>query len=82
MQAISLNTERFTADQYVNDVAAAEILGLSRSYMRKLRVFGGGPRFSSLGANGRGAVRYCVADLRAWARERSATSTTEAAAHA
>jgi hypothetical protein len=69
----------YQPQQFISDGEAAALLGLSHSYMRKLRVFGGGPRYSCLGANGRGAIRYRVADLLAWAEERSATSTSDAA---
>lgn len=60
-------------DRYIPDEAAAELLSLSRSYLRKLRVYGGGPRFSTLGR----AVRYRVGDLHAWAQSKTATSTSE-----
>jgi hypothetical protein len=59
-------------DRYVGDAEAAQILGLSRSYLRQLRVNGGGCRFSTFGR----AVRYRVSDLYAWATSKSSTSTT------
>lgn len=61
-------------DRYIDDRAASELLGLSRSYMRQLRVKGGGPRFSKLSAK---AIRYRVADLLSWAEARSVSSTSE-----
>ena len=69
------NTEvRATAtDRYVDDLEAAEILGLSRSYLRQLRLKGGGCRFSSFGR----AVRYRLSDLHAWAASKTATSTSD-----
>jgi hypothetical protein len=61
-------------DRYVTDVVAAEILGLSRSYLRQCRVSGRGPTFSRLGER---AIRYRVGDLLEWA-ERHARSSTSA----
>lgn len=60
-------------DRYVDDAEAGEILGLSRSYLRQLRLKGGGPRFCSFGR----AIRYSVAELHAWATSKSASSTSE-----
>ena len=54
---------------------AADMLGLSRAYLRNLRVSGGGCRFSKFGR----AVRYRVGDLLAWANDNSASSTSEVA---
>lgn len=62
------------SDQYVDDREAGSILGLSRSYMRQLRVKGGGPKFSKLSAK---AIRYRVSDLLSWAEARSVSSTSE-----
>ncbi len=65
----------FHPDQWIDDRAVAQFLGLSRTYVRQLRVSGGGPRFSRFGAK---AVRYRVADVMAWAKDKPAgTSTTE-----
>lgn len=60
-------------DRYVDDVEASNVLGLSRTYMRQLRLTGDGPRFAKFGR----AVRYRVADLFTWAESRSATSTSQ-----
>ena len=60
-------------ETYIGTVAAAKILGISASYMRKLRHHGGGPRFYKIGAR----VLYLESDLRAWAQTRSAKSTSE-----
>lgn len=60
-------------DRYVDDAEAAPILKLSRSYLRQLRLKGGGPRFSTFGR----AVRYRVSDLFTWAESKSATSTSD-----
>lgn len=51
------------------------MLGLSRAYLRNLRVSGGGCRFSKFGR----AVRYRVGDLMAWANDNAVQSTSEAA---
>ena len=48
------------SDQFIDDRNAASMLGLSRSYMRQLRVSGVGPRYSRLSAK---AIRYRVGDL-------------------
>lgn len=61
-------------ERYVSDHDAAALLGLSRSYLQKLRVRGGGPRFSKIAA---GAVRYRVTDLHAWMDSKAAMSTSE-----
>jgi len=69
------NTEAHTTspDRFVDDAVASEMLGLSRSYLRQLRVTGGGPRFSAFGR----AVRYRLSDLFAWAGSKSVASTSE-----
>ena len=64
-----------TYDRYIDDREAADMLGLSRAYLRNLRVSGGGCRFSKFGR----AVRYRVGDLLAWANDNSASSTSEVA---
>jgi excisionase family DNA binding protein len=53
--------------------SAARQLGLSRSTLEKLRVFGGGPRYLKLGRN----VRYRHQDLQDWLAERVFSSTSE-----
>lgn len=42
--------------------AAAEYVGLSKSSLDKLRIYGGGPEFSKIGR----AVVYSTLDLDAW----------------
>ncbi|QQS10735.1 MAG: DNA-binding protein [Rhodospirillales bacterium] len=55
------------------DTAGAEaIVGLSASTLEKKRCTGGGPPFVKYGK----AVRYRVADLRAWAAAHVVTSTS------
>lgn len=62
------------SDRFVDDRAAADLLGLSRSYLRQLRVQGGGPVFCRLGAK---AIRYRVGDLVDWAISKRTSSTSE-----
>lgn len=56
--------------------SAARRVGLSKSTLDKMRVFGGGPRFAKLGSR---RVAYDIADLDAWVAERLRNSTSEAA---
>ena len=60
-------------DRYINDREAADLLGLSRTYVRQMRLSGDGPRFFNFGR----AVRYRLTDLHAWAEARAMTSTSE-----
>ncbi len=53
--------------------AAATYVGLSKSTLEKLRVYGGGPPFVRLG---RRAVGYDVSALDAWLNSRVAASTS------
>ena len=62
------------AAAFIDDREAATFLGLSRSYMRQLRVAGGGPRFYRISAK---AIRYKRSDLSEWAEARAATSTSD-----
>ena len=57
-------------ERLVNDVTAAEILGLSVITLRNWRCLGKGPRYLKL--NGR-AIRYRVSDLLAWAEQYTVT---------
>lgn len=61
-----------TVDRYIDEIEAARILSLSRSYIRQLRLRGGGPRFCTFGR----AVRYPLGELLAWARTRLVSSTS------
>jgi predicted DNA-binding transcriptional regulator AlpA len=74
MSQINSHEAAAEPSRYVDDRAAADLLGLSRSYMRQLRVKGGGPRYSKLSAK---AIRYRVEDLHAWAEAKSVGSTSE-----
>jgi excisionase family DNA binding protein len=52
---------------------AAEYLGVGVSTLNKLRISGGGPSYSKLGAT----VLYDAADLDAWAEARKVCSTSQ-----
>lgn len=52
---------------------AARYMGMSKSNLEKLRVFGGGPKYLKL----RHLVRYRPADLDEWMNERLVSSTSE-----
>jgi excisionase family DNA binding protein len=54
---------------------AAARFKVSKSFLAKWRVFGGGPRFVRIGR----AIRYAEADLVAWLAKRQRTSTSEPA---
>lgn len=58
----------------LNTAAAARHVGVSKSTLEKLRVYGGGPRYLKLGR----LVRYRLSDLEHWLGERLAASTSEA----
>lgn len=53
--------------------AAAKYLGMSKSNLEKLRVFGGGPKYLKL----RHLVRYRVQELDEWMNARLVASTSE-----
>ena len=53
---------------------AAERLGLSPSFLNKLRCTGGGPPFIKIGRR----VLYAERDLEAWAASRRRRSTSDA----
>ena len=53
--------------------AAARYLGMSKSNLEKLRVFGGGPKYLKL----RHLVRYRVQELDEWMNARLVSSTSE-----
>jgi hypothetical protein len=61
---------------FTNTKGAAKHLACSASYLEKLRVTGGGPRYLKIGK----AVRYKLADLNAFAGAREHGSTSEYAA--
>ena len=53
---------------------AARHLRVSKSYLDKLRVYGGGPAFLRIGKR---KILYAVSDLDAWAASRRYGSTSE-----
>jgi excisionase family DNA binding protein len=55
--------------------SAARLLGVSKSFLDKKRVRGGGPRFCKLGQR----VRYRAADISAWLEAGQRESTSETA---
>lgn len=61
------------SDTFLNTAEAAHRLGVSASYLNKLRLTGGGPVFVKLGAK----VVYDLADLTAWVSARRRTSTSQ-----
>lgn len=60
----------------LDTVAAAAHLHLSRQYLEKMRLVGGGPVFLKLGR----AVRYRRIDLDAWLDAQVRTSTSDCGA--
>ncbi|MGB3882263.1 MAG: helix-turn-helix domain-containing protein [Diaphorobacter nitroreducens] len=59
--------------RYLTNEEAAEYLRLSPRTLEKQRVLGGGPKFRKFGRR----VMYAVADLDAWAADRSFESTSD-----
>lgn len=53
--------------------AAAAYLGISKSTLDKLRVYGSGPRYAKLGRR----VTYRLADLDQWVQSRLRRSTSD-----
>lgn len=53
--------------EFVSDVVAARIIGVSAPTLRRWRHLKRGPKVCKLG----GLVRYRVSDLRAWAQEQA-----------
>lgn len=62
------------SNEYVSTKQAAEILGVSQSYLAKLRCLTStGPRFVKLGKS----IRYASADLHTWAEAKARRSTSD-----
>ena len=59
--------------RYLTNDEAADYLRLSPRTLEKQRVIGGGPRFRKFGRR----VMYAVADLDAWAADRSFETTSD-----
>lgn len=60
-----------TPIRFVDTKRAAEILGVSKSYLDHSRIAGNGPKFCKFGR----VVRYAVSDLAEWANDRARVST-------
>jgi hypothetical protein len=71
-------TQPHDPNRYVDDALAAELLGMSCSWLRQLRVAGGGCRYARFGRS----IRYRVGDLLEWASSRTVSSTSEQSAGA
>ena len=63
-----------TNDQLLTTAEAAAYLRVSKSYLDKLRVYGGGPKFVRPGKR---KIIYRKPHLDVWAAERTFTSTSE-----
>ena len=59
--------------QYLNPVGASEYIGVSSSWLAKLRLYGGGPRYSKIGRS----IRYSTDELDAWLACNLQASTSE-----
>ena len=57
----------------VDEVGASDIIGVSRSSLQKMRVYGNGPIFVKIGNR----VRYRVSDLEKFLADRVVSSTSE-----
>lgn len=73
MDLIPSHTDGVAEDRFLTEQDAAKLLSLSVSYLRKLRVNGGGPEFASFGR----AVRYRRSALFAWANSCRCSSTSQ-----
>ena len=61
--------------RFLDTVQAAELTGLGKSTLNKLRTSGGGPRFIKAGPR---RVLYDPADLKAWLEGQKRRSTSDA----
>lgn len=62
-----------TERKYLSADQASDIFGLSKSYLAKLRVYGGGPVFMKCGKR----VLYDSEKFEAWLQSRQCNSTSE-----
>jgi excisionase family DNA binding protein len=67
-QPVSAQTEEFLSPKQ-----AAAFLSVSKSYLDKLRVYGGGPKFLRFGRK----ILYRKSELNVWAEQRCFSSTSE-----
>jgi hypothetical protein len=68
--------DRGQTPAYLTTPEAADVIGMTESWLERARWLGDGPPYVKLGA----AVRYSVDDLHAFMRARMRTSTTEGTA--
>src|SRR4029453_12928070 len=68
-----MNQSHMQSETYMNDVEAAAYLGISRSWLTKLRVRGGGPPHVKLGRR----CLYRRSDLDGFMRARLRRTTSE-----
>ena len=73
LQPAAASTAVAQPQRYLTNNEAAEYLRLSPRTLEKQRVFGGGPKFRKFGRR----VMYAVADLDAWASDRSFETTSD-----
>jgi predicted DNA-binding transcriptional regulator AlpA len=59
--------------RYFNPIEASDYVGVSSSWLAKLRLYGGGPRYSKIGRS----IRYSADELDAWLASNLQTSTSE-----
>ena len=59
--------------RYLSVCEAAQYLGVSKSYLNKLRTKGNGPEFFKIGAR----VTYATEDLDAWLNQHRRRSTSD-----
>ena len=69
----AMNTAHMPSETYMNDVEAASYLGISRSWLTKLRVRGGGPPHVKLGRR----CLYRRSDLDAFMQAHLRRTTSE-----
>lgn len=72
--------EQQAEKKYLDTREAAAYLGLSPRTLENLRWKGGGPAFLKPGGRKKGAVRYTLADLDAWAGNPHASTADQGAA--
>lgn len=60
--------------QLLTEREAAELLGLTRSFMQARRVRGDGPKFVRISSR---CIRYDIQDLKAWISDLRRDSTAE-----
>jgi predicted DNA-binding transcriptional regulator AlpA len=59
--------------ELIDESGLARLVALKPSYLRKLRISGGGPKFIKIGRS----VRYRVTDVENWLASRTRRNTAE-----